>query len=301
VQVGSPLIQRRFDEDERIALLDEVEGHANDANEGGEEEVDKVPEEQPPAKPLPAPRHVPVPPKPVQRKLQEANPEEETDLLSVLTGSRGSQMRPQGRQRSKDSILGDSRRSVSVNDIRKAFEKAEMALANSSRKVNHARVSSLDSTASEDSFTPHCGSVGNLHREQFGSVTSIASSTSLISPQVCMSVVMRKRTICLLLFLCTQLFFVTTLMLSVNTLPVLSAVCVSVMLLMRLHSYLQELQLLIDEANQPLEDSVSTTAMPVHDVVVVVLHREGTTGSVGIILAGGADYETKEITVWNFS
>jgi len=65
--------------------------------------------------------------------------------------------------------------------------------------------------------------------------------------------------------------------------------------------YLQELQLLIDEANQPLEDSVGTMAMPVHDVVVVVLHREGTTGSVGITLAGGADYEAKEITVQYFS
>ncbi|KDR13784.1 Pro-interleukin-16 [Zootermopsis nevadensis] len=235
LKVGSPLIQRKFDEDERVAYLVEVEGHA-DAEE--EEDVEKLPEEQPPAKPLPAPRHVPVPPKPEQRKLQEASPEEETDLLSVLTEGRGSQMR---RQRAKDSVLGDSRRSVSVNDIRKAFEKAEMALANSGRKVNHARVSSLDSTASEDSFTPHYGSVGNLHREQFGSVTSVASSTSLISPQ--------------------------------------------------------ELQLLIDEANQPLEDSVSTTAIPVHDVVVVVLHREGTTGSVGITLAGGADYEAKEITV----
>jgi hypothetical protein len=65
--------------------------------------------------------------------------------------------------------------------------------------------------------------------------------------------------------------------------------------------YMQELQLLIDEANQPLEDSVGTMAMPVHDVVVVVLHREGTTGSVGITLAGGADYEAKEITVQYFS
>lgn len=182
------MIQRKFDEDERVAYLVEVEGHA-DAEE--EEDVEKLPEEQPPAKPLPAPRHVPVPPKPEQRKLQEASPEEETDLLSVLTEGRGSQMR---RQRAKDSVLGDSRRSVSVNDIRKAFEKAEMALANSGRKVNHARVSSLDSTASEDSFTPHYGSVGNLHREQFGSVTSVASSTSLISPQVCIFVVVANRT-----------------------------------------------------------------------------------------------------------
>lgn len=180
IQVGSPLIQRKFDEDVRVAYLEEIEGPANEEQQ---KEADKLPEEQPAGKPLPAPRHVPVPPKPVQRKLLEAGPEEDTDLLSVLTGGRGSQMR---RQHSKDSVLGDNRRSVSVNDIRKAFEKAEMALANSGRKVNHARVSSLDSTASEDSYTPHYGSVGNLHREQFGSVTSIASSTSLISPQVCM-------------------------------------------------------------------------------------------------------------------
>lgn len=149
----------------------------------------------------------------------EVNAEEEADLLSVLMGGR---LR---RQRSKDNVLSDDRRSASVHDIRKTFETA-------GRKVNHARVSSLDSTASEDSFTPHYGSVGNLHREQFGSVTSIASSTSLISPQ--------------------------------------------------------ELQVLIDEANQPLDDC---------DVVVVILHREGSTGSVGITLAGGADYEAKEITV----
>lgn len=179
MQVGSPLIQRKFDENVRVAYLDEVEGPATEVEE---KVADKMLEETSPVKPMPAPRHAPVPPKPVQRKLLEVGPEEETSLLSVLTGGRGSQMR---RQRSKDSVLGDSRRSVSVNDIRKAFEKAEMALANSGRKVNHARVSSLDSTASEDSFTPHYGSVGNLHREQFGSVTSIASSTSLISPQVC--------------------------------------------------------------------------------------------------------------------
>jgi len=180
MQVGSPLIQRKFDEDVHVAFLNEVEGPASEEQQ---EEENTVLEEEPPGKPLPAPRHVPVPPKPVQRKLLEAGPEEDTDLLSVLTGGRGSQNR---RQHSKDSVLGENRRSVSVNDIRKAFEKAEMALTNSGRKVNHARVSSLDSTASEDSFTPHYGSVGNLHREQFGSVTSIASSTSLISPQVCM-------------------------------------------------------------------------------------------------------------------
>lgn len=92
-----------------------------------------------------------------------------------------------------------SRRSVSVNDIRKAFEKAEMVLVGNRGKnavlngnghliPSHARVSSLDSTTSEDSCaqTPtHYGSITNLQKEQqFGSITSLASSTSLISQQV---------------------------------------------------------------------------------------------------------------------
>ena len=31
--------------------------------------------------------------------------------------------------------------------------------------------------------------------------------------------------------------------------------------------------------------------------MVIVLHREFTSGSIGITLAGGADYESKDITV----
>lgn len=91
-----------------------------------------------------------------------------------------------------------NRRSVSVNDIRKAFEKAEIALSGKSKGSlmngngylipSHARVSSLDSTTSEDSCAPtptHYGSSTNLQKEQqFGSITSLASSTSLISQQV---------------------------------------------------------------------------------------------------------------------
>ncbi|KAG8228324.1 hypothetical protein J437_LFUL009369 [Ladona fulva] len=95
-----------------------------------------------------------------------------------------------------------NRRSVSVNDIRKAFEKVELSVAANGKTSSvtrtkgtavttvHTRVSSLDSTTSEDSSmqTPaHYGSANNLasnHRDQFGSVTSLASSTSLISPQV---------------------------------------------------------------------------------------------------------------------
>ena len=57
---------------------------------------------------------------------------------------------------------------------------------------------------------------------------------------------------------------------------------------------LQELAQLIEEANQSLEES----GTPSHEILVVVLHREIVGhGSIGITLAGGADYETKEITV----
>jgi hypothetical protein len=55
----------------------------------------------------------------------------------------------------------------------------------------------------------------------------------------------------------------------------------------------QELQNLIDEANQSLEES----GTPSHEIMVIVLHREFNGGSIGITLAGGADYESKEITV----
>lgn len=163
-------------------------------------------------------------------------------------------------QTAQMKIPDKNRRSVSVNDIRKAFEKAEANLAannvrsyNSKTSVpygadgNHVRVSSLDSTASEDSCaltSNHYGSSSNLQREQFGSITSLASSTSLISPQ--------------------------------------------------------ELQLLIEEANQTLEESGGNgggSSAVSHDVLVVILHRDSAGGSVGITLAGGADYESKEITV----
>merc|ERR1719422_2487687 len=55
----------------------------------------------------------------------------------------------------------------------------------------------------------------------------------------------------------------------------------------------QELQNLIDEANQSLEES----GTPSHEIMVIVLHREFSGGTIGITLAGGADYESKEITV----
>jgi hypothetical protein len=114
----------------------------------------------------------------------------------------------------------------------------------------HCRFSSVDSTASDSSTSTPAqpqehGSVGsrasslsNLRDSQYGSVTSLASSTSLISPQ--------------------------------------------------------ELQQLIEEANHSVRGETS------HNIQVVVLNRDyKTIGTVGIVLAGGFDCETREITVRN--
>lgn len=107
--------------------------------------------------------------------------------------------------------MGQTKRSVSVNDIRKAFEKAETAVGREyGRDDNsptakkdpttltlpstsaHFRVSSFDSTTSEESSaTTPAGIYGSVNslvssapRDPYGSITSLASSTSLISPQV---------------------------------------------------------------------------------------------------------------------
>ncbi len=133
----------------------------------------------------------------------------------------------------------DERRCVSVNDIRRAFEKAEQSLSQSmaasasecgsngspsltpQSKVaggkagssssssgggggfpsapSHHRMSSMDSTASDESSIPagtphyygsvssllsgHAGGGGGL-KDHYGSISSLASSTSLISPNV---------------------------------------------------------------------------------------------------------------------
>ncbi|XP_050423707.1 uncharacterized protein LOC126835275 [Adelges cooleyi] len=102
-------------------------------------------------------------------------------------------------------------------------------------KYSHNRMSSMESTTSEDS------SMQYVSAEQFGSISSLASSTSLISQQ--------------------------------------------------------ELQQLIEDANQTLEESAVVPSQTV-EVMVVILHRDSATSSVGITLAGGVDYETKEITVY---
>lgn len=86
---------------------------------------------------------------------------------------------------------------------RKAFEKAEQSLnqnlngfqgAQTRRPNIHQRMSSLDSTTSEDSsiLTPTntFGSVSSLVtgqsnlKDHYGSISSLASSTSMISQQV---------------------------------------------------------------------------------------------------------------------
>lgn len=133
---------------------------------------------------------------------------------------------------------GLNRRSVSVTDMKKALEKASPA-HDQSRPPNaasggaHNRFPSLDSSVDENA----CGTETDNDRcygEQFGSISSLASSTSLISQQ--------------------------------------------------------ELAQLVEEAS--LEE-----ARGVHDVIVVLLHKEKPNGSVGITLAGGTDCEVKEITV----
>ncbi|KAI5693063.1 hypothetical protein M8J75_007115 [Diaphorina citri] len=148
-----------------------------------------------------------------------------------------------------------SRKSTSVSDIRKVVDAKSTGLPDHPKpngvdyksgavlpnqiprlpSTHHMRVSSLDSTTSDDSFT--------MQREQFGSITSIASSTSLISQQ--------------------------------------------------------ELQQLIDESNQSLDEGGCPSLLipGTSEVSVVVLHRDLPGNSVGITLAGGSDYESKEITV----
>jgi len=180
--------------------------------------------------------------------------------------------------------LGSSKTAtaVSVNDIRKAFEKTEISngkcgsvgafssggVAPSSNGTSaHVRMSSMDSTTSED------GSLGPLQREHYGSISSLASTTSLISQQV--------------------RWLLSTGETGTNR-PHLSSL--SPCIYLRLDG-LQELQQLIDDANQTLEESNANSSATSHELLVVILHRDSAGGSVGITLAGGADYEAKEITV----
>lgn len=131
------------------------------------------------------------------------------------------------------------RRSVSVTDMKKALEKIDATNGSIQRQTSssasHNRFPSLDSSIDET-----ISSIGTetdnekFCSEQFGSISSLASSTSLISQQ--------------------------------------------------------ELAQLVEEAS--LEE-----ARCAHEVIVVLLHKENPTGSVGITLAGGTDCEVKEITV----
>ncbi|CAL7936831.1 unnamed protein product [Xylocopa violacea] len=126
------------------------------------------------------------------------------------------------------------RRSVSVSDMKKALE-VNYPSSPQTPGTAHNRFLSLDSSVDEN-LSP-VGADMDADRcsgEQFGSISSLASSTSLISQQ--------------------------------------------------------ELAQLVEEAS--LEE-----VRGAHDVIVVLLHKENPTGSVGITLAGGADCEIKEITV----
>ncbi|CAG0916530.1 unnamed protein product [Notodromas monacha] len=114
-----------------------------------------------------------------------------------------------------------------------------------SAALDNNRGSSVDSSTSEEGsiqaytpgFSSYVGLTGSGMRDFGGSVTSLASTTSLISPQ--------------------------------------------------------ELQQLMEDA-----DAGDGSGTPSHEILVVVLHREyPTAGSVGITLAGGADYDTKDITI----
>ncbi|KAF7380544.1 hypothetical protein HZH68_016409 [Vespula germanica] len=132
------------------------------------------------------------------------------------------------------------RRSVSVTDMKKALDKIDATTNGQNQQQvtpasSHNRFPSLDSSIDEN--VSSIGTETDNERfcgEQFGSISSLASSTSLISQQ--------------------------------------------------------ELAQLVEEAS--LEE-----ARCAHDVIVVLLHKENPTGSVGITLAGGADCEVKEITV----
>jgi hypothetical protein len=82
------------------------------------------------------------------------------------------------------------RRSASVTDIRRAFERSPQATAALTVTApNHARVSSLDSSASEETSSGPSAPASALlssanSMEQLGSISSLASSTSIISQQV---------------------------------------------------------------------------------------------------------------------
>ncbi|OAD57590.1 Pro-interleukin-16 [Eufriesea mexicana] len=158
---------------------------------------------------------------------------------SRLADSSGDEMTETDKSKSLLSKIPTTRnlgrRSSSVTDMKKALEVNCSTGSHQSVGIAHNRFPSLDSSVDEnvspvgtDVDTDRCCS------EQFGSISSLASSTSLISQQ--------------------------------------------------------ELAQLVEEAS--LEETRGA-----HDVIVVLLHKENPSGSVGITLAGGADCEIKEISI----
>lgn len=184
-----------------------------------------------------------------------------SSLLDLLTSNfRRSSVTPA-------STTAASSTSVGVSELRQDLDSRQLCPDIVGHTLGHTRMSSVDSTTSDDSIFCHPinnsngfmsslmgpgnGSVTSLlsaangsmsslisgSKDHYGSISSLASSTSLISPH--------------------------------------------------------ELQLLIDDANQSLEEA----GTPSHEIIVAVLHREIFGGSIGITLAGGADYDNKEISV----
>lgn len=129
-----------------------------------------------------------------------------------------------------------SRRSTSVTDVKKSVEKSDFGTGGNQHVQNvHTRFPSFDSSTDNINIQPVGSEMMEHERfygEQFGSISSLASSTSIISQQ--------------------------------------------------------ELAQLVEEAS--FEEAS-------HDVIVIILHKENPSGSVGITLAGGVDCEAKEITV----
>lgn len=123
----------------------------------------------------------------------------EKSILSELLKSEDLRKSKQAAERivgKRCSVL-DAEPKKSVSDIKKTFERAssDAAVTTVFRKMrpsmhsqpNHLRMSSTDSTTSEDSLpasSVHSLNTNLLKEQQFGSITSLASSSSLISQQV---------------------------------------------------------------------------------------------------------------------
>lgn len=173
--------------------------------------------------------------------MLKAESVEAINRKNVLCSARISSGKPEPQSLSGNYVKTEYHQHSDAGSPLKSAKTAFAATGtNGASRYTHNRMSSMESTTSDDSSMQYA-----VNAEPFGSISSLASSTSLISQQ--------------------------------------------------------ELQQLIDDANQTLEENGGVTAasaLPLSvEVMVVILHRDMATSSVGITLAGGADYESKEITV----